>query len=86
MLHTGLNEWGRPPLSSFSGENSNNENKDLDLFNELKIVKVYDYNVTSFQHGVFNENEMKFYAAEVILGLDHMHRYSIFKEMDIRQI
>ena len=27
-----------------------------------------------FQHGVFNENEMKFYAAEVILGLEHMHR------------
>jgi beta-adrenergic-receptor kinase len=26
------------------------------------------------QHGVFNENEMKFYAAEVILGLEHMHR------------
>ena len=27
------------------------------------------------QHGVFNENEMKFYAAEVILGLEHMHRW-----------
>ena len=30
--------------------------------------------ILSFQHGVFNENEMKFYAAEVILGLEHMHR------------
>ena len=24
---------------------------------------------------MFNENEMKFYAAEVILGLEHMHRW-----------
>ncbi|KAG1672552.1 G protein-coupled receptor kinase 1 [Nymphon striatum] len=29
------------------------------------------------QHGVFNEQEMKFYAAEVILGLEHMHCRSV---------
>lgn len=28
-------------------------------------------------HGVFDEPEMKFYAAEVILGLEHMHRRAI---------
>lgn len=26
------------------------------------------------QHGVFNETNMKFYATEIILGLEHMHR------------
>ena len=32
------------------------------------------------KHGVFNENEMKFYAAEVILGLEHMHkRYIVYR-------
>ena len=29
------------------------------------------------QHGVFSEKEVKFYAAEVILGLEHMHSRSI---------
>uniref|UniRef100_A0A915Q803 G protein-coupled receptor kinase n=1 Tax=Setaria digitata TaxID=48799 RepID=A0A915Q803_9BILA len=29
------------------------------------------------QHGVFSENEMIFYAAEVILGLEHMHNRSV---------
>lgn len=25
------------------------------------------------QHGVFSEKEMRFYASEIILGLEHMH-------------
>ena len=25
------------------------------------------------QHGVFSEADMRFYAAEIILGLEHMH-------------
>ena len=29
------------------------------------------------QHGVFTEQEMRFYASEVILGLEHMHRRSV---------
>jgi serine/threonine protein kinase len=29
------------------------------------------------QHGVFSEKEVKFYAAEIILGLEHMHLRSI---------
>jgi len=34
------------------------------------------------QHGVFNENEMKFYAAEVILGLEHMHRrFIVYRDL-----
>ena len=29
------------------------------------------------QHGVFSEREVRFYAAEVVLGLEHMHTHSI---------
>jgi beta-adrenergic-receptor kinase len=29
------------------------------------------------QHGVFSEKEVKFYAAEITLGLEHMHLRSI---------
>jgi beta-adrenergic-receptor kinase len=31
------------------------------------------------QHGVFSESEVIFYAAEVILGLEHMHNRFIKK-------
>lgn len=34
------------------------------------------------QHGVFNEPEVKFYAAEMILGLEHMHRrYIVYRDL-----
>jgi len=34
------------------------------------------------QHGVFNELDMKFYAAEVILGLEHMHRrFIVYRDL-----
>lgn len=34
------------------------------------------------QHGVFNESDMRFYAAEVILGLEHMHqRYIVYRDL-----
>ena len=34
------------------------------------------------QHGVFNEADMKFYAAEVILGLEHMHkRFIVYRDL-----
>lgn len=29
------------------------------------------------QHGVFSEKEMRFYATEIILGLEHMHHRSV---------
>ncbi len=40
----------------------------------LDLMNGGDLHYHLSQHGVFNENEMKFYAAEVILGLEHMHR------------
>lgn len=36
------------------------------------------------QHGVFTEQEMRFYAAEVILGLEHMHRrYVVYRDLKV---
>ncbi len=35
-------------------------------------------------HGVFSEEEMKFYAAEVILGLEHMHnRCVVYRDLKV---
>ncbi|XP_010292879.1 PREDICTED: beta-adrenergic receptor kinase 1, partial [Phaethon lepturus] len=34
------------------------------------------------QHGVFSEAEMRFYAAEIILGLEHMHsRFVVYRDL-----
>ncbi|XP_011691816.1 PREDICTED: G protein-coupled receptor kinase 1 isoform X1 [Wasmannia auropunctata] len=34
------------------------------------------------QHGLFNEAEVKFYAAEMILGLEHMHlRHIVYRDL-----
>ena len=36
------------------------------------------------QHGVFTEKEVRFYAAEVILGLEHMHsRYVVYRDLKV---
>ncbi|KAJ1520001.1 hypothetical protein ONE63_004232 [Megalurothrips usitatus] len=43
----------------------------------LDLMNGGDLHYHLSQHGVFNEPEMKFYAAEVILGLEHMHRRHI---------
>uniref|UniRef100_A0A8C5KXV4 [beta-adrenergic-receptor] kinase n=1 Tax=Jaculus jaculus TaxID=51337 RepID=A0A8C5KXV4_JACJA len=34
------------------------------------------------QHGVFSEREMRFYAAEIIMGLEHMHaRFLVYRDL-----
>jgi beta-adrenergic-receptor kinase len=39
------------------------------------------------QHGVFSEKEVKFYAAEIILGLEHMHLRSIvYRDLKVKNI
>lgn len=36
------------------------------------------------QHGVFSESEMRFYAAEIILGLEHMHnRFVVYRDLKV---
>ncbi|KAH0815203.1 hypothetical protein GEV33_007588 [Tenebrio molitor] len=48
----------------------------------LDLMNGGDLHYHLSQHGVFNESEMKFYAAEVILGLEHMHRrYIVYRDL-----
>ena len=48
----------------------------------LDLMNGGDLHYHLSQHGVFNEAEMKFYAAEVILGLEHMHRrYIVYRDL-----
>ncbi|XP_021960847.1 G protein-coupled receptor kinase 1 isoform X2 [Folsomia candida] len=48
----------------------------------LDLMNGGDLHYHLSQHGVFNEQEMKFYAAEVILGLEHMHkRYIVYRDL-----
>jgi len=48
----------------------------------LDLMNGGDLHYHLSQHGVFNENQMKFYAAEVILGLEHMHRrYIVYRDL-----
>lgn len=36
------------------------------------------------QHGVFSEAEMRFYASEIILGLEHMHsRFVVYRDLKV---
>ncbi|XP_055339814.1 G protein-coupled receptor kinase 1-like [Paramacrobiotus metropolitanus] len=43
----------------------------------LDLMNGGDLHYHLSQHGVFTEQEMRFYASEVILGLEHMHRRSV---------
>lgn len=37
------------------------------------------------QHSIFSEKEVRFYAAEVILGLEHMHNRSVvYRDLKVR--
>ncbi|XP_047739909.1 G protein-coupled receptor kinase 1 [Hyalella azteca] len=48
----------------------------------LDLMNGGDLHYHLSQHGVFDENEMKFYAAEVTLGLEHMHRrYIVYRDL-----
>jgi beta-adrenergic-receptor kinase len=48
----------------------------------LDLMNGGDLHYHLSQHGVFSENEMKFYAAEVILGLEHMHRrFIVYRDL-----
>jgi beta-adrenergic-receptor kinase len=48
----------------------------------LDLMNGGDLHYHLSQHGVFNEHDMRFYAAEVILGLEHMHkRYIVYRDL-----
>jgi beta-adrenergic-receptor kinase len=48
----------------------------------LDLMNGGDLHYHLSQHGVFSEKEVKFYAAEVILGLEHMHsRFIVYRDL-----
>merc|ERR1719266_2925444 len=48
----------------------------------LDLMNGGDLHYHLSQHGVFNEEDMKFYASEVILGLEHMHRrFIVYRDL-----
>ncbi|KRY32222.1 G protein-coupled receptor kinase 2, partial [Trichinella spiralis] len=48
----------------------------------LDLMNGGDLHYHLSQHGVFTEDEMRFYAAEVILGLEHMHsRFIVYRDL-----
>uniref|UniRef100_A0A8C0WSR2 G protein-coupled receptor kinase n=1 Tax=Castor canadensis TaxID=51338 RepID=A0A8C0WSR2_CASCN len=51
----------------------------------LDLMNGGDLHYHLSQHGVFSESEMRFYAAEVILGLEHMHqRCVVYRDLKVR--
>uniref|UniRef100_A0A8C9UKQ1 G protein-coupled receptor kinase n=1 Tax=Spermophilus dauricus TaxID=99837 RepID=A0A8C9UKQ1_SPEDA len=48
----------------------------------LHLVPGGDLHYHLSQHGVFSEKEMRFYATEIILGLEHMHsRFVVYRDL-----
>ncbi|XP_022338831.1 G protein-coupled receptor kinase 3-like isoform X1 [Crassostrea virginica] len=48
----------------------------------LDLMNGGDLHYHLSQHGVFNEREVRFYASEVILGLEHMHnRFVVYRDL-----
>jgi beta-adrenergic-receptor kinase len=50
----------------------------------LDLMNGGDLHYHLSQHGVFSEKEVRFYAAEVILGLEHMHnRFVVYRDLKV---
>ena len=50
----------------------------------LDLMNGGDLHYHLSQHGTFFENEIRFYACEVILGLDHMHtRGIVYRDLKV---
>nr|XP_020823829.1 beta-adrenergic receptor kinase 1 [Phascolarctos cinereus] len=48
----------------------------------LDLMNGGDLHYHLSQHGVFSESDMRFYAAEIILGLEHMHsRFVVYRDL-----
>ncbi|XP_060238586.1 beta-adrenergic receptor kinase 2 isoform X2 [Meriones unguiculatus] len=48
----------------------------------LDLMNGGDMHYHLSQHGVFSEKEMRFYASEIILGLEHMHtRFVVYRDL-----
>lgn len=55
------------------------------LLNSISIlISGGDLHYHLSQHGVFSEKEMRFYATEIILGLEHMHnRFVVYRDLKV---
>lgn len=50
----------------------------------LDLMNGGDLHYHLSQHGVFTEKEVRFYAAEVMLGLEHMHsRFVVYRDLKV---
>lgn len=50
----------------------------------LDLMNGGDLHYHLSQHGVFSEKEVRFYALEVILGLEHMHnRCIVYRDLKV---
>lgn len=50
----------------------------------LDLMNGGDLHYHLSQHNVFSEKEVRFYAAEVILGLEHMHnRFIVYRDLKV---
>lgn len=48
----------------------------------LDLMNGGDLHYHLSQHGIFSEKEVRFYAAEIILGLEHMHsRFIVYRDL-----
>jgi len=50
----------------------------------LDLMNGGDLHYHLSQHGVFSETEVRFYCAEIILGLEHMHsRFVVYRDLKV---
>ena len=50
----------------------------------LDLMNGGDLHYHLSQHGVFSEKEVRFYASEIILGLEHMHsRFIVYRDLKV---
>lgn len=52
----------------------------------LDLMNGGDLHYHLSQHGVFSEKEVRFYASEIILGLEHMHtRFIVYRDLKVHR-
>ena len=50
----------------------------------LDLMNGGDLHYHLSQHGVFSETDVRFYCAEIILGLEHMHsRFVVYRDLKV---
>lgn len=51
----------------------------------LDLMNGGDLHYHLSQHGLFSEKQVRFYASEIVLGLEHMHsRNIVYRDLKVR--